>query len=130
RAEPGAERTGPTVASTSAGRNPTAPPERDEPSLLDGLDTFGANLPDEENEGYTPPAPPPVPRPSLPTVLGVAGIVGGLVVFLKPSLLPMAENTSMILGFIAIVAGFATLVWRLRPGDDDEDPDPDFGAKV
>jgi hypothetical protein len=27
------------------------------------------------------------------------------------------------------VGGFATLVWRLRPGDDD-DTDPDDGARV
>ena len=35
----------------------------------------------------------------------------------------------MFLGFTAIVSGFGTLCWRLRPGDDDED-DPDDGARV
>jgi hypothetical protein len=29
-----------------------------------------------------------------------------------------------------VVAGFGTLVWRLRPGDDDDDSDPDHGARV
>ena len=35
----------------------------------------------------------------------------------------------MLAGFAAVVGGFATLVWRLRPGDDD-DVDPDDGARV
>jgi hypothetical protein len=107
----------------------TRPYDPDTPSLLDGLDTFGSDLADEE--GYTPPAPPPIPRPSLPTALGLIGVVGGLIVFLKPDLLPFENGAAMILGFTVLVAGFVTLVWRLRPGDDeDEDPDPDNGARV
>jgi hypothetical protein len=101
-----------------------------EPSLLDGLDTFGASLPDPEEDGYDPPTPPPVPRPSAPTALAVAGIIIGLIVFLKPGLLPVGESVAMLVGFTAVVGGFATLVWRLRPGDDDDDIDPDQGAKV
>jgi hypothetical protein len=102
----------------------------DEPSLLDGLDTFGAGLPDDEEDRYIPPPPPPVPRPSAPTAFAVLGIVVGLVVFLKPDLLPITESVAMLAGFTAVVAGFATLVWRLRPGDDDDDSDPDHGAVV
>jgi hypothetical protein len=104
-------------------------PPREESSLLDGLDTFGANLPDPEEDGYEPPTPPPVPRPSAPTALAVAGIIIGLIVFLKPALLPIDESVAMLAGFAAVVGGFATLVWRLRPGDD-EDTDPDDGARV
>jgi hypothetical protein len=102
----------------------------EERSLLDGLDTFGADLPDDDAEEFVPPEPPPVPRPSLPTALGVIGVVGGLALFLKPDLVSfLAESVAMFLGFAAVVGGFATLVWRLRPGDDDE-PDPDHGARV
>lgn len=111
----------------------TGSPSPEEGSLLDGLDSFGAGLPDESDgsdEGYTPPPPPPLPRPSLATVLGVLGVVGGLIVFLNPALLPIAESTALILAFGAIMAGFVTLVLRLRPGDDDEDEDPDDGARV
>jgi hypothetical protein len=117
-----------------------SPPPRSTPllraeqsSLLDGLDTFGAELPDDDDEeGFVPPVPPPVPRPSLPTALAVIGIVGGLAVFLKPDLLGfISESVAMFLGFTAVVTGFGTLVWRLRPGDDDDDIDPyDDGAKV
>ena len=105
----------------------SADPE--EPSLLDSLDTFGAGFEDEE-EGYIPPQAPPIPRPSMPTVLAVLGIVGGLIVFLSPDLLPISERTAMLLGFTAVVSGFATLVWRLRPGDDDDENDTDDGARV
>jgi hypothetical protein len=96
---------------------------------LDGLDTFGAGFDDEE-EGYTPPQAPPIPRPSMPTVLAVLGIIGGLIVFLSPDLMPMSERSAMLLGFTAVVSGFATLVWRLRPGDDDDENDTDDGARV
>jgi hypothetical protein len=100
------------------------------PSLLDGLDTFGADLAEDEDESFVPPEPPPVPRPSLPTVLGVVGVVAGLTIFLKPNLLGfLHESLAMFLGFAAVVSGFGTLIWRLRPGDDDE-PDTDDGARV
>jgi len=107
------------------------PPVAEQPSLLDGLDTFGADLPDEDEE-FVPPEAPPVPRPSLPAALGVIGMIGGLAVFLKPDLLPfLAERLAMFLGFAAVVSGFGTLIWRLRPGDDDDPADPDDdGARV
>jgi hypothetical protein len=108
-----------------------ARPTADEPSLLDGLDSFGADLPDDDDdESYTPPVAPPVPRPSMPTTFAVIGIIGGLAMFLKPDLVSfLSESLAMFLGFTAIVSGFGTLVWRLRPGDED-DIDPDDGAKV
>lgn len=118
----------PRAALEAPPSNPVARPEPTS-SLLDGLDTFGAGLPDEE-EDYTPPTAPPVPRPSLPATLGVVGIVGGLILFLKPDLLPIAPSVSLFLGFAAVVAGFGTLVWRLRPGGEDDDEDPEDGARV
>lgn len=101
------------------------------PSLLDGLDTFGADLPDDDDEGYTPPPPPPMPRPSAPAVAGVLGVVGGLILIIWPEVLPADATTTLVFGFVALLAGFVTLVWRLRPGDDGDDPyDPDDGAVV
>jgi hypothetical protein len=102
-----------------------------EPSLLDALDTFGATLPAEnEDEGYTPPPAPPLPRISAAAALGVAAIVCGLVLFVWPDLLPMAHNVALVLAFGLIVAGFGTLIWRLRPGDDEDEDDYDDGARI
>jgi uncharacterized membrane protein HdeD (DUF308 family) len=65
----------------------------------------------------------------MPTALGIAGIVAGLIIFINPGVLPVGEATALLLGFCAILTGFVTLIWRLRPGDD-EDGDSDDGAKV
>ncbi|MGR6321182.1 DUF308 domain-containing protein [Micromonospora soli] len=101
----------------------------DEPSLLDGLDTFGADLPDDEDH-YTPPPPPPLPRFSKYAVIGVLCIVVGFVLFLSPTMMPEIDPSVVtLLGFTGILAGFVMLIWRLRPGDSDEH-DPDDGAVV
>ncbi|MFI6820830.1 DUF308 domain-containing protein [Micromonospora sp. NPDC050187] len=103
----------------------------DEPSLLDGLDTFGADLPDDPDDegGYTPPPPPPLPAVSKYAVAGVLSVIVGFVLFLFPSVLPADRAVVTLLGFTGILAGFVTLIWRLRPGDP-EDHDPDDGAVV
>jgi len=98
----------------------------DEPSLLDGLDTFGADTDDEsgeDDERYTPPPPPPLPHISKYAIAGVLGVVLGFVLFLFPWLLPIERNFVTLIGFTAIVGGAVTLVWRLRSGDDDDDFD-------
>jgi len=102
----------------------------DEPSLLDGLDSFGSGLPDELEERYTPPPPPPLPRISSTAILAIFGLIGGFVLFLFPRVLPIDRDISTLLGFTGIVAGFVTLILRLRAGGDEDDIDPDDGAVV
>ena len=72
------------------------------PSLLDGLDTFGRDLPDDEDEDgdedYHPPAPPPLPRFAGITVIGMLGIIVGIAVIIYPALLPMSTGFAEILG--------------------------------
>jgi hypothetical protein len=110
-------------------RSPT-----DDSGLLDGLDTMGAGLDpddDDDDEGYTPPPPPPLPRIAPATVAAVLSIVAGVVVFFNPTLIPVDQTFAMVLGFCGILGGFVALIWRLRPGDDDDDPwDPNDGAVV
>jgi hypothetical protein len=101
----------------------------DQGSLLDGLDTFGAHLPDDTDEGYTPPPPPPLPRMAGATVLAIASLAFGLLLLFWPALLPVSEEGALFLAFSAVVIGFVTLILRLRPGDDEED-DGDNGARV
>ncbi|AGL15437.1 hypothetical protein [Actinoplanes sp. N902-109] len=96
----------------------------EEPSMLDGLDTFGADLDDDEDdERYVPPPPPPLPHISKYAIAGVLGVVVGFVLFLFPWLVPVPATYVTLIAFAAIVAGAVTLVWRLRSGDDEDDPD-------
>ncbi|MBN1172948.1 MAG: DUF308 domain-containing protein, partial [Micromonosporaceae bacterium] len=99
--------------------------EPDERSLLDALDTFGVGLPDDEadDEHFVPPPPPPLPRPSPGAVGAVLAVVVGLVLLIRPTLLPISANAALMLGFSGILSGFLFLIWRLRPGPDDNDPD-------
>lgn len=99
-------------------------------SLLDGLDTFGADLPDDEDgvEGYTPPPPPPLPRISAPAIVALLSIAVGLLLFFWPNVLPVSQTWTLFLAFGAVLAGFVALIWRLRPGDEEDDPDD--GARV
>jgi hypothetical protein len=115
-----------------ADRAPDRPVKRppDEPTLLDALDTFGADLPGGNDEGYTPPPPPPVPRPSAQVVLALLGIAGGLLLFFKPELLPIDADVALLVGFGTLLTGVITLIWRLRPGDEEDDEPDDDGAVV
>ena len=98
---------------------------RDEPSLIDGLDTFGSGLAgdEEEEERYVPPPPPPLPQFSKYAIAGVLAIIVGFVLFLRPSLVPIDRDFVTLIGFSAVIAGAVTLVWRLRSGEDDDDSD-------
>lgn len=62
-------------------------------------------------------------------MVGALAVVVGFVLFLFPSLLPIDRSAVTLFGFTGILAGFVTLIWRLRPGDENDD-DPDNGAVV
>ncbi len=102
----------------------------DDGALLDGLDTFGAALPDDPEDRYIPPPPPPLPQLSKFAVVGVLSIIAGFILFLFPDLLPVDRLLATMLGFTGILGGFVTLIWRLRPGDEEENDDPANGAVV
>lgn len=128
------------VPSTSSPRSPDTPtsvPNGNDtidtgPSLLDGLDTFGRDLPDDEDdsEDYQPPAPPPLPRIAGITVAGMLGVILGIAVIIYPPLLPVSTGFAEILGGACLVAGGVALIARLRSGDEDDYDDPDDGAVV
>jgi hypothetical protein len=96
-----------------------------DPSLLDGLDTFGAGVgdDDDDDERYVPPPPPPLPHISKYAVAGAVAIIIGFVLFLRPSLLPVDRDLVTMIGFSAVIGGAITLVWRLRADKDDDDFD-------
>lgn len=84
---------------------------------------------DADDEGYDPPPPPPLPRASRHTVLALVGIVLGLALFFRPSLLSLRTEVTLVLGVLGILGGAAVLVGRLRDGVPADD-DPDDGAVV
>jgi hypothetical protein len=102
----------------------------DDGTLLDALDTFGADLPDEDEGSYIPPPPPPLPHFSINAIVGTLALVVGLVIILAPQLLPISDGAARFLGFAAMVTGAGMLIWRLRPGGDEEGEEPDDGAVV
>jgi hypothetical protein len=53
----------------------------------------------------------------------VVAIIIGFILFLRPSLLPIDRDLVTLIGFSAVIGGAATLVWRLRADNDDDDFD-------
>ncbi|MGH3647084.1 MAG: DUF308 domain-containing protein [Micromonosporaceae bacterium] len=102
----------------------------DDPTLLDALD---ADLADEDEQGYVPPAPPPLPKLSRHAGISLALLAGGVLVMAWPELLGhVGIHTSEMVLVVAtalLIAGGVGLILRLRPAPD-PDGDPDDGAQV
>ncbi|MFD0558608.1 hypothetical protein FB566_4557 [Stackebrandtia endophytica] len=113
----------------TAGSNPRGP-DKDDPTLLELWDAELPDDPDDEEETFTPPPPGPLPKPSLPAILGVLLVVGGLFLVLYPTVLDVGEDLGRLTGIAGFVGGAAMLIWRLRPEPDEDDEDPDNGAVV
>lgn len=101
-----------------------------EPSLLDGLDSFGAHLPDDAPEQFIPPTPPPFPKIPIAAIFALISIVFGFVLFFDRDILPVAGSVSMLIGLVGVLGGAAALIMRLRPGGEDDILPPDDGAVV
>ncbi|UER54612.1 hypothetical protein HJG43_08750 [Kineosporiaceae bacterium SCSIO 59966] len=81
--------------------------------------------PDDEEEGFVPPEPPPLPRSDAITMAAWAGVLGSPLFFLLTALFWRDVPQLLILVAVgAFVAGFVTLVARMPsrrdPGDDDD----------
>ncbi|MEV5545084.1 hypothetical protein AB0L35_02945 [Streptomyces sp. NPDC052309] len=86
---------------------------------------------DEDDEGhFVPPEPPPLPEGDTTARFAWLGVLGGPVLLLLAILLGWDMTwwlTTLCIG--GFLGGFATLVMRMRPGDEDDD-DPGRGAVV
>lgn len=104
--------------------DPTQPaPEHPELAERDPLDAL------DEIDAFVPPEPPPLRLPTDRLVrAGWAGVIGGPLVILANRWLHMGSFLGM-LGGIAFVAGFATLIARMKDERDD-DHDITGGAVV
>lgn len=102
----------------------------DDPTLLDALD---ADLSDEDDEGFVPPTPPPLPKLNRHIGISLALLAAGVLVLAWPELLAYANihSTDMVLVIATalLMAGGIGLIMRLRAAPD-PDGDPDDGAQV
>lgn len=130
------------VSSGEGPPDPTQSPRSRSPRLLrpavrepeelrgaSGAPTVGP-APVDPIDHYVPPEPPPLPRLDMVTRLAWCGVVGGPLLVLLVALLRDVLPTSVaVLPVLAFVAGFVTLVARMRERPSDLDG-PDDGAVV
>jgi len=77
----------------------------------------------EDEEGYVPPEPPPLPRGDLITRLAWGAVIGGPLFLLVAALTwRTLPSLLLLLALLAFVGGFVTLVARM-PHDPPDDPD-------
>jgi hypothetical protein len=87
-------------------------------------------LDEDEDEHFVPPEPPPLPEADLTTKFGWIAVLGGPLLLIVFVLLQLELAWWVILvGVGGFLGGFATLVTRMRSGEDDDDL-PGGGAVV
>lgn len=74
-----------------------------------------------DDDHFTPPEPPPLPRLRPATLGAVLLMLAGLALIVFPTLLVIDTQLTMVLGLMLLAGGAATLVSRLRAHDDDLD---------
>ena len=85
---------------------------------------------DDEDAHFVPPEPPPLPEADLTTKFGWIAVLGGPLLLIVFVLLQLDLAWWVLLvGGGGFVGGFATLVTRMRTGDEDDDH-PTGGAVV
>ncbi|SHL85689.1 hypothetical protein [Actinacidiphila paucisporea] len=86
---------------------------------------------DDEDAHFVPPEPPPLPDADVTTKFAWIAVLGGPLLLLA-FVLAQVELTwwAITVGVGGFLGGFATLVARMRTGDEDDDDDPGRGAVV
>lgn len=100
-------------------------------SAGDGPRDWEAAEPDEDDDHFVPPEPPPLPPTDLTTKMAWTGAIGGPLLLIGAVLFQQPITWWMwTLGIGGFLGGFVTLIARM--GDDDEDgfDDPGRGAVV
>jgi hypothetical protein len=100
---------------------PASPSNPDEEPTL--LELWDAELPDDDEDEYVPPEPPPVPWPSLQAVGGVLLVIGGIALLVNPAIAPLGTSPGRLVGFVGFLFGVWLLISRLRPDKDADDTD-------
>lgn len=82
---------------------------------------------DSDDEGYEPPPPDPLPRPTSRVVGGILLLIAGCISLFSPAVLPIPATMALVLGVALIGGGVGYLLMQLR--DRPENPFDD-GARV
>ncbi len=87
-----------------------------------------------DDSHYTPPEPPPLPRPKGRTIGAVLLIVAGILLIARPGLLAVGPDLVLVLALLLLLSGAGLLVAGMRrhrgPSDGQGDGDGDDGAVV
>lgn len=70
---------------------------------------------------FTPPEPPPLPRPKGRTIAALLLILAGIALLARPGLLAVGADLALVLALVLILGGAALLltgIWRRRGGGD------------
>jgi Flp pilus assembly protein TadB len=81
---------------------------------------------DADEAHFTPPEPPPLPRPKGRTIAAILLIVAGLCLLAKPSVLAVGVELTMVIAVAMILGGAYLLlsgIWRRRAAGDDGSDD-------
>lgn len=86
---------------------------------------------DDEDGHYVPPEPPPLPEADVTTKFAWIAVLGGPLLLLAFVLFQIEMTWwAATVGVGGFLGGFATLVARMRTGEDEDDDDPGRGAVV
>ncbi|SEL75025.1 hypothetical protein [Streptacidiphilus jiangxiensis] len=85
---------------------------------------------DPDDEHFTPPEPPPLPQAQAATKLSLLALVVGIALIVLGEIGEL-PGMATFLGVCAVAGAVATLVFRMRdPDPEDQDDDPNHGAVV
>lgn len=84
---------------------------------------------DDPDDHFVPPEPPPLPTPRKGAVLVLVLVLLGLLLLISPSLVGLSGTVATPLGMLALAAGIALLLLRVKQGPPDG-ADPSNGAQV
>jgi hypothetical protein len=124
---------GPAAAAEKSSREPEPAPERNTGWRGGGTEwdttIFAEDEDDDEDDHFVPPDPPPLPRPRAGALIVLLLFIAGLLLLIAPNLLGLGDSVSTPLGILALAAGIALLLLRVRQGPP-PGADPHNGAQV
>lgn len=99
------------------------------PSPSDWEDTVLGDAPTDDDEHFVPPEPPPLPRPRKGAFVVLMLFVLGVLLLVAPGVIGLATTLATPLGILALAAGLALALLRVKQGPPDG-ADPSNGAQV